>query len=195
MGKVIAGFTMSLDGFIADPNDDTQDLFKWYFSGNTEVHTVDGMVFKVAAASADLLNKRFNAIGAVVTGRRDFDVSKAWGGKALVGDRVFILTHRAPQEWVYEGSPFTFVPDGIENAIAQAQQVAGDRVVGVGSSTTTQQALKAGLLDEIEIDLVPVLLGRGVRLFDHVGATPIGLEQVGLIEGAGVTHLRYRVVK
>jgi dihydrofolate reductase len=195
MGNVIAGFTMSLDGFIADPNDDIGQLFKWYFSGDTEFPTADGMVFKVSAASATLLKERFNAIGAVVTGRHDFDVSKAWGGKAIVGDRVFILTHRIPPEWVYAGSPFTFVTDGIESAIAQAQRVAGERNVVVGSSTTVQQCLKAGLLDEIEIDLAPILLGAGIRLFEYLGGTPIDLEQIAIIEGTGVTHLHFRVVK
>jgi dihydrofolate reductase len=195
MGKVIAAFTMSLDGYIADPNDDIKHLFKWYFSGDTEFPTAHGMVFKVSAASAELLRERFGSVGAVVTGRHDFDVSKAWGGQAIVGDHIFILTHRVPQEWVYTGSPFTFVTDGIASAMAQAQAVAGERKVVVGSSTTLQQALQAGLIDEIEIDLAHLLLGDGVRLFDHLGSEPIDLEQIDLIEGTDVTHLRFRVVK
>jgi dihydrofolate reductase len=107
---------------------------------------------------------------------------------------VFVVTSSVPPAWVYEGSPFTFVTDGLESALEQAQAVAGDKDVGVGAASIVQQCIRAGLLDEIHIDLVPVLLGDGVRLFDHLGTGPIDLEISRVIEGAGVTHLTYRVI-
>ena len=112
-----------------------------------------------------------------------------------MGVPVFVLTHSVPQEWVYEGSPFTFVRDGLESAIEQAKAVAGDKDVGVIGASLVQQCIRAGLLDEIHIDLVPVLLGGGVSLFDHLNAGPIDLERTRVIEGAGVTHLTFRVLK
>jgi len=112
-----------------------------------------------------------------------------------LGVPTFVVSHTVPQEWVYEGSPFTFVTDGVESAVEQAREVAGDKDVAVGAASIVQQCLRAGLLDEIHIDLVPVLLGDGVRLFEHLGTVPIELESTQVIEGAGVTHLTFRVVK
>lgn len=196
MGKVIAEFTMSLDGFIAGPNDEVDRIFRWYSSGDTEFPVQDTpMVFKISRASAELLREQWGASGATVTGRRDFDVSGAWGGKPPLGVPTFIVTHRVPDEWAQAGSPFTFVTDGIESAIEKARHAAGDKHVGLGGTKITQQALRAGLVDEIQIDLAPVLLGAGIRLFDELGPDPIDLEIIEVIEGTGVTHLRYRVVR
>ena len=109
---------------------------------------------------------------------------------------VFVVSHTVPQEeWVYEGSPFTFVTEGLESALEQAKAVAGDKDVGVVGASLVQQCIRAGLLDEIHADMVPVLLGDGVRLFDHLGTEPVELESTRVIEGAGVTHLTFRVVK
>ena len=112
-----------------------------------------------------------------------------------MGVPVFVLTHTVPREWVYEGSPLTFVTDGLENAVEQAKAVAGDKDVGVVGASIVQQCITAGLLDEIRFDLASVLLGDGVRLFDHLDTEPIELESTRMIEGAGVTHLTFRVVK
>ena len=112
-----------------------------------------------------------------------------------MGVSTFVVTHTVPQEWVYEGSPFTFVTDGVESAVEQARAVARDKNVAVGAASIAQQCIRAELLDEIHVDLVPVLLGGGVRLFEHIGAGPIELENTRVIEGAGVTHLTFRVVK
>ena len=128
-----------------------------------------------------------------MAGRRMFDIAGAWGGHPPFAP-CFIVTHTVPQEWAREGSPFTFVTDGVESAIRQAKQAAGDKNVSVSSANIMQQCLKAGLLDEIHIDLVPFLLGQGVRLFDHLDA-PIELESTEVIESTGVTHLTFRVVK
>ena len=112
-----------------------------------------------------------------------------------MGVPAFVVTHTVPQEWVYEGSPFTFVTGGVESAVEQARAVAGDKNVAVGAASIAQQCIRAGLLDEIHVDLVPVLLGGGVRFFEHLGNEPIGLESTRVIEAPGVTHLTFRVVK
>ncbi len=204
MVKVGMGLTMSLDGFIAGPNDGPEHplgeggmrLFDWYSGGDTE-YGLPGteMVFRVSPQSVAVLREAHSTMGAFVTGRRTFDITNGWGGRPPLGVPTFVVTHSVPQEWVYEGSPFTFVTDGVESAVERAKAVAGDKVVAVGAASIVQQCIRAGLLDEIHIDLVPVLLGDGVRLFEHLGAGPIELERTQVIEGAGVTHLTFRVVK
>jgi dihydrofolate reductase len=204
VGKVSTGLSMSLDGFIAGPNDGPERplgeggerLFAWYSGGDTE-YRLPGteMVFEVSLQSADLLREAHSKMGAFVTGRRTFDIANGWGGNPPLGVPTFVVTHTLPQEWVYEGSPFTFVTDGVERAVEQAKAVAGGKDVAVGAASIAQQCIRAGLLDEIHVDLVPVLLGGGVRLFDHLGAGPIELERTEAVEGAGVTHLTFRVVK
>ncbi len=204
MGKVIFNMTMSLDGFVAGPNDGPdnplgdggESLFTWYNSGDTTYKMPGGdWEFKISAASAAQLDQAIKTAGVLVTGRKTFDIAHAWGGQHPVDVPIVVLTHHVPQEWVKEGSPFTFVTDGIESAIRQAKAIAGDKNVDVSTATTLQQGLKAGLLDEIYIDLVPVVLGGGVRLFEHFGDVAPQLEQIGVVEGQGVTHLKYRVVK
>jgi dihydrofolate reductase len=204
MGKVRTGHSTSLDGFIAGPNDGPERplgeggerLLAWYSGGDTE-YRLPGteMVFEVSPQSAELLRETRRTTGALVTGRRTFDITNGWGGRHPLDVPVFVLTHTVPQEWVSEGSPFTFVTDGLESAVEQAKAVAGDKDVAVGAASIVQQCIRAGLLDEIHLDLVPVLLGGGVRLFDHLGAGPIELESTRVVEGAGVTHLTFRVVK
>lgn len=152
-------------------------------------------MFKVSPASAKLLQESSRTVGAIVTGRRNFDNAYGWGGKPPLGVPHVVVTHNIPQDWMYEGSPFTFVTDGIASAVAQARQISGEKDVAVSSANIMQQCIQAGLLDEIHIDLVPVLLGAGIRLFDHLGTERIELEQTRVVEGSGVTHLRFRVVK
>jgi len=204
MSKVIFHMSMSLDGFVAGPDDGPdnplgtagESLFTWYGSGDTEYKMPGGVwLFKISRASAELLEQVVKTSGAIVTGRRTFDIAGAWGGQHPVDVPIVVLTHNVPEEWVREELPFTFVTDGIESAIEKAKALAGDKNVGVGSATTMQQCLKAGLLDEIHINLAPVLLGGGVRLFEQFGAEPVELEQLAVIEGTGVAHLQYRVVK
>ena len=195
MGKVTFNMTMSLDGFVAGPNDDVDALFTWYFSGDTEVPISDGnMVLKVSKQSAELLNEAFSRYGAGVWGRRTFDFAHAWGGHPP-GSPCFIVTHNVPQEWVKEGSPFTFVTDGVESAIRQAKEAAGDKDVVICTPSILQQCIKAGLVDEIYVDLAPILLGGGVSLFDHLGIGTINLECIQNIQAPGVTHLGFRVIK
>jgi dihydrofolate reductase len=170
-------------------------LLGWYFGGDTE-YRLPGteMVFKVAPQTAELLRQTRTTTGALVTGRRTFDLTHGWGGRHPLDVPVFVVTHQASPEWVDEGSPFTFVRDGLESAVAQAKAAAGDKDVGVIGANLVQQCIKAGLLDEIHLDLVPVILGGGVGLFDHLSSGPIELERTRVIEGAGVTHLTFRVV-
>ncbi len=204
MGKVSVGLTMSLDGFIAGPNDGPERplgeggerLFEWYSSGDTE-YSMPGteMVFRISSQSAELLSGLEKTMGAFVTGRRTFDITNGWGGRPPLGVPTFVVTHSVPREWVYEGSPYTFVTDGVESAVEQANSVAGDKGVAVGAASIAQQCIRAGLLDEVTVNLVPVLLGGGVRLFDHLGPAPIELESTGVVEGSGVTHLTFRVIK
>lgn len=204
MGKVGTGFSTSLDGFIAGPNDGPgnplgdggERLFAWYFGGDTDFELPGTeMVFRVSPVSAEVIRERFAAAGALVTGRRTFDITNGWGGKPPLGVPAFVVTHTVPQEWVYEGSPFTFVTGGVESAVEQAKAVAGDKDVGVSAASIAQQCLEAGVLDEIHIDLVPILLGGGVRFFDNLDDEPVELERTRVVEAPGVTHLRFRVVK
>ena len=153
-----------------------------------------GFVLKVSPQSAALLQEAIGTNGAMVTGRRNFDVANAWGGKPPFTPTV-VLTHHVPADWVGDGSPFIFVTDGIESAIRQARQAAGDKHVAVATPSITQQCLKAGLLDEIHIALVPVLLGAGTRLFERLGIEPIELESTQVVAAPGVTHLTFRVVR
>jgi dihydrofolate reductase len=204
MGKVIVELSMSLDGFVAGPNDGPENglgdggerLFEWYYSGDVDFPLPGtDMVFKISRASAELLQEEWGSLGAMVAGRRMFDIAHAWGGSPPGGGPCFIVTHNPPQEWLRPGSPFTFVSDGVESAIRQAKHAAGDKNVSASSASVAQQCLNAGLLDEIHINLAPVLLGAGVRLFDHLGTAPIDLEQTRVVEAPGVTHLRFRVVR
>ena len=203
MGKVTFNMTVSLDGFVAGPNDGPENglgdggegLFNWYFSGDTEVFMSEGVPpLKVSKESAEIMKEAFSTIGAGVWGRRTFDIAHAWGGNPP-GSPAFIVTHNVPQEWVKEGSPFIFVTDGVESAISQAKQAAGDKDVVICTANILQQALKAGLVDEIHMDLAPILIGGGVSLFDRLGIGPINLECIRVLQTKDVIHLGYRVVK
>jgi dihydrofolate reductase len=198
MGTVGAGFSMSLDGFIADPQGEVGPLFDWMFSGSTDMklsagdHDID---LKLSKPNVEHFEDMLHAVGAIVSGRGMFDEAKAWGGKHPMDVPVFVVTHNPPQEWVNKKSPFTFVTDGVASAVEQAKKVAGKKSVGVGGADVTRQCIKAGLLDEIGIDLVPILLGKGIRLFETMGIEPIKLECTGVTEAPGVTHLNFRFVK
>ena len=203
MGKVTFNMTMSLDGFVAGPNDSPENglgdggegLFNWYFSGDTEVFMSEGVPpLKVSKQSAEIMKEAFSMIGAGVWGRRTFDIAHAWGGNPP-GSPAFIVTHNVPQEWVKAGSPFIFVTDGVESAISQAKKAAGDKDVVICTANILQQALKAGLVDEIHMDLAPILIGDGVSLFDRLGIGPINLECIRVLQTPNVTHLGFRVVK
>jgi len=162
--KVYTGATMSLDGYIAGPGESGFEyLFTWYGSGDVEVPTSDPkLTMRMSEVDAQHFRDLIEMSGALVVGRKLFDVTDGWGG--------------------------------IEAAIGKAKELAGDKVVGVNGGTIARQALNAGLLDEIWVDLVPVLLGGGTPFFDELVGVPIELDgPVSVVQGTGVTHLRYRV--
>ena len=196
MGKVIAQASMSLDGFIADTNDQVGPLFDWYDNGDVEVTGADpGLVFHTSPASAAYLRAAWSAIGADVIGRRLFDLTNGWSGRPAVGDAVFVVTHQPPTDWPYPDAPFTFVTDGLHSALAQAQALAGDRDVSITPGNIAGQAVQAGLIDEVRIDLVPVVFGAGVRYFGDYAASPFLLDDPQVVQGDRVTHLHYRLRK
>jgi len=197
MSKLVAIMSMSLDGYVADRNDGVAEVFDWYaHSGDVEFHTggSDPMTFRVSEASAAHLRGLWSELGAVLTGRRTFEVADGWGGNHAWGP-AFVLTHEVPAGWPRPDSTVRFVTDGLESAVQQAKAAAGGKSVGVHGADTIQQLLNAGLLDEISVDVAAVFLGDGVRLFDHLAGTPAALGSPTAVQGVGVTHLRYPVHK
>jgi dihydrofolate reductase len=197
MSKVVAIMSMSLDGYVADPGDGVGEVFDWYFrSGPVEIHTggSDPMTFTMSEASARHVRSLTSELGAVLTGRRTFEVAQGWGGNHAWGP-AFVITHQVPAGWPRPDSTVHFVTDGIASAVTQARAAAGGRSVGVHGADTIQQCLNAGLLDEISVDIAAVLLGSGVRLFEHLANTPAVLGNPAVVPGVGVTHLRYPVPK
>jgi dihydrofolate reductase len=177
MGKVVMDMSMSLDGLIAGPNDDVARLHDWIFEGKT-------------APGTDVLDELVQNTGAFVMGRRTFELHPS----GPYGLPAFILTHHPKRlEGLATGrSAVTFVTDGIESALKQAEAVAGDKNIGLMGANIQQQYLRAGLVDEVRIHLIPVLLGGGTRLFDHLGTKPIKLQQLEVIDSPAVTHLSFR---
>jgi dihydrofolate reductase len=197
VSKVVAVMSMSLDGYVADRTDGVAEVFDWYMnSGDVEIHTggADAMTFNVSEPSAEHIRGLTSELGAVLTGRRTFEVAHGWGGNHAWGP-AFVLTHQIPAGWPRTGSTVHFVTDGLESAVKQAKAAAAGKAVGVHGADTIQQLLNADLLDEISVDIAAVLLGSGVRLFDHLAGTPAVLGNPKVIAGVGVTHLRYPVRK
>jgi dihydrofolate reductase len=193
MGKVITGISMSLDGFVTGPNvtraqqlgDGGQVLHRWL--AEPDEHDTE-----VLAGMGEHL-------GSILMGRRSYDLAEGDGGWDDGGPAgpapCFVLTHQAPPpHTVRAPKVFTFVTDGIHSAVAQAKAAAGDNVVGVHGASAAQQCLAAGLMDEIQIHLAPVLLGGGTRLFDHLGGR-FALERTQVVASSNVTHLRFRVIR
>lgn len=195
MSKVVAVMSMSLDGYVADRNDGVGEVFDWYFnSGSVALDGggSDPMTFKVSEPSAGHLRALWAELGAVLTGRRTFELAEGWGGNHAWGP-AFVLTHEIPAGWPRPDSSVHFVTDGIESAVRQAKAAAAGKSVGVHGADTIQQLLNAGLLDELHIDIAALLLGSGVRLFERLAHTPTLLGTPTVVPGVGVTHLRYPV--
>jgi dihydrofolate reductase len=201
MGKVFAGATMSLDGYIAGPEDSGFDLlFKWYQAGDVPVpmpHESPGVPdSKVSPETAEVMRREMAGWGALVVGRHLYDMTNAWGGRHPLDVPTVVLTHRPPEDRPRADENFVFVTDGIEAAVAKAKELAGDKNVAVNSGQMARQALEAGLLDEVGMDLVPVILGAGTRFFAGLEHMPMELDGPYLhVDGIGVTHLRYRIRK
>jgi len=189
---VIADMAMSVDGFIATPDDRIDALTGWYFAGDTEV--APGIPFRTSAATAELLRDVMSRLGAIVGGRRYFDLAQGWGGAHPTGVPAFIVTHSVPAGWEHAAPSITFVTEGgIERAVALAKEAAGEKDVAIATPSTVRQCLDAGLLDEININIVPLLLGAGQRFFPGDDLETIGLADPDVVVGTGVTHLRYRI--
>jgi dihydrofolate reductase len=198
VASVISNLSMSLDGFIEDADGSVDRLFEWYTAGPVETESANPDIrFHQSAEDAAHFRETIAAVGALVAGRRLFDVASGWNGAHPTGAPVFVVTHRVPtpQEWPHRDAPFTFVTDGVGSAIAQAKAAAGERDVVIASPSIARQALDAGLLDVITVDLVPYLLGSGTPYFANLASTPVRLDDPTIRRGGRVTHLRYRVIR
>ncbi|GAA0942883.1 dihydrofolate reductase family protein [Kribbella koreensis] len=197
MGKVVAQANMSLDGYVAKPDNSIGRLFDWLQNGEVEMPTPAGdFAIHLTPQSAEHLRQWTSSLGALVCGRTLFDVAAGWQGRHTLDVPVVVVTHQAPTEWVdaHPDAPFTFATDGVEAAIARAQELAGDKVVAVAGGTIARQCLELGLLDEIAIDLVPVVVGEGNRPFFGKLSSDFALDNpTTCIQGDRVTHLVFPV--
>jgi dihydrofolate reductase len=191
MGKVYCEISMSLDGFITGPNvrvgnglgDDGERLHDWMFEAKTD-------------ADARIVDERYATTGAVVVGKGMFDVGfEPWGDPPPFRMPVFVVTHEEREPLPMQGgTTYTFVTNGIEAALELARAAAGDKNVGIwGGANIIRQYLKAGLLDEMQIDIIPILLGDGIRLFEGLDPEGIELRKTSSIDTPGATHFRYQV--
>jgi len=194
MGKVIFDITASLDGFVAGPNDGPEQpmgegglrLFDWYFADQETGRAPE-------AIDAEIQEQAVQTVGAIVSGRRTYDNAHGWNGEHPMHVPVFVVTHHPPNvNGKFKGS---FITDGVENALRQAQAAAGDKAVAVASPNVAHQYLQAGLLDELSLHIAPVLLGGGVPLFDHLDIRNVELECTRAVNTPKVTHMTYRVIK
>ena len=196
MGKVIVTAAVSVDGYIADSSDAVGPLFDWYGNGPVAIAPGDPeLTFQVSEPTAEYMRTAWTKIGAVVIGRRLFDLTNGWGGRPAVGDAVFVVTHEVPTGWPFPDAPFTFVTDGVPSAIERARAFAGDRDIVVNAGDIGRQVLDEGLADEVVLNLVPAVLGTGIPFFGEIAKPPLLLENPTIIEGDRVTHLIYPVRK
>jgi dihydrofolate reductase len=193
MGKVVTHMTMSLDGYIAEPDDQIGELFDWYESGEVSVESRnEDVAFNVDAASADVLRALTENGGALVSGRRLFEIANGWGDSHPSGAPVVVVTHRPPADAAERWPRTTFV-DGVEAGIAAARAIAGDKDVIISSANVIQQALDLGLVDEVCVSLVPVLFGEGIPYFAQLEQGHLLLEDPVVVQGRRALHLRYPV--
>jgi len=193
MGKVLSHMTMSLDVFIADPKDNPGEIFEWYAAGDVTIPTPNkDITFKVDEASAKMLRDLTASAGALVSGRRLFDIASGWGDHHPMGTPVVVVTHRPPADAAQKWPRTTFV-DGVKAAIAKAQAIAGDKDVLIASPNITQQALDLDLVDEVGISVTPVLFGEGIPYFSKLAHGHLMLEDPVVAQGRRAVHLRYPV--
>ncbi len=209
VGAVIMHSVVSVDGFIAGDNDDVGPLHDWYFRGNTPIapitengpgdeeqfdHSGGGSGFLVSRASADYVRPMWQSIGVIVMGRHLFDLVNGWEGQPPAGDHVVVLSHRPkPDGWHPEAS-YHFV-DSTTAAIDKAKELAGERTVSVNAGDAGGQLLAAGLVDEVAMDVVPVVFGSGKRYFGGFTGQQLLHDPHVVIQGERVLHLRYRVCR
>ncbi|MFF2487510.1 dihydrofolate reductase family protein [Microbacterium sp. NPDC058062] len=196
MGKVVTSASMSLDGFVAHENNDPGRLFDWYEAGDVEVLTAsEPAAFHLTETSADYWRSFIGELGCLVVGRLLFDITDGWSGVHPLGVPFVVLTHEAPTGWAHAHTGNAhFVTDGIEAAVAKARELAGDKTVAVAAGTVAGQALAAGLVDEVAIDLVPVVLGTGHAYFAEVDAAAVKLgDPTVIVPSTRVTHMVFPV--
>jgi dihydrofolate reductase len=199
VGKVVSSAMMSLDGYIAKADNTIGRLFDSLGNGDVEVTTASpDITFHLSQQSAAWWKHWFDSIGAIIVGRTLFDVTDGWGGRHTMDAPVVVVTHEVPTEWVraHPDAPFTFVSEGVAEAVAAAQEIAGDKTVAVAAGTIARQCLELGLLDEVAVDLVPVVMGEGKPYFGAMGLTDVMLDNPTVcIRGDRVTHLLFPVLR
>lgn len=195
MGKAVSSASMSLDGFVADRHDHPGPLFDWYDRGDIEVFSAsEDVSFLFTQESTDYWHAWVSSLGAILVGRVLFDLTDGWRGRHPLGVPVVVVTHEKPTDWANWGENFHFVTGGVEEGMQLAQQIAGDAVVGVAAGTVASQCLALGLLDEVAIDLVPVVLGGGRPYFlDLKGVWVLG-DPTTVVLAERVTHLVFPVL-
>jgi dihydrofolate reductase len=192
MSASVLYMSMSLDGFVADREENPDSLHEWVFPGGTDGGDLDAAISRLAGVNREIYDE-FMATGAVVAGRGTFEPARGWGGDHHGGVPIYIISRHPAPDWAADFPLVHYVPD-LEAAMADAKAAAGERNVLVHGAGIAPRAIKAGVLDEIMIHLVPVLFGAGRRLFDHLGVGHRDLERISVREGeGGVTHLRFRV--
>jgi dihydrofolate reductase len=193
MSKVLTHMTMSLDGFVAAPDDQPGELFDWYAAGDVSVESAnENVTFDVDEASADVLGELTERVAVIVAGRRLFDIADGWNDAHPAGAAVVVVTHDPPADAAERYPKTTFVDD-VEAAIAKAREIAGDKNVTLASANVIQQALELGLVDEICVSLVPVLFGEGVPYFAKLDRGHVMLEDPVVVQGRRALHLVYPV--
>ncbi len=194
MTKVMTHMCMSLDGFVAQPDDNPAELFDWYWNGDVVVPSAqETMSFSVDSASAPMLQELTSGCGAIVAGRRLFDQTDGWGDNHPAGAPVVVVTHRPPPADAAARFPRTTFTAGVEEGITKAKELAGDKFVTIASANIIQQALNLRLVDELCISQVPVLFGSGIRYFGELAGGHVMLEDPIVIQGTRAIHLRYPV--
>lgn len=196
MARVAMQAVVSVDGFIARPDDSVGPLFDWYFNGEETVTAREsGWTFRVSSSSAGYVQPFWDAIDVTVIGRHLFDTTNGWDGNPAAGEQLVVVTHRPlPPEWLAEHPRAPFhVADSVEAGIALAAELAGDGLVCVTAGDVGGQAFAAGLVDEIAMDVVPVVLGEGVRFFGPHAGTVLLDDPDQVVQGDRVLHLHYTV--
>jgi dihydrofolate reductase len=190
MAVVVMHAVSSADGFIADNDDEVGPLFEWYFNGDAEI--VAGGPFKVSKASIEYVRPMWQSIAATVIGRHLFDLTNGWEGSPPAGEHVVVVSHRPKPDGWHPEAAYHFADD-VTAAIAKARELAGSRVVAVAAGDVGGQALALGLVDEVAMDVVPVVFGSGKRYFGPVDSQHLLEDPNVVIRGDRVLHLRYRV--
>jgi dihydrofolate reductase len=190
MGSVVMHNVVSVDGFIADADDQVGPLFDWYNNGDVPLD--ENGLATVSQVSADYLKPTLASIGVLVVGRHVFDITNGWEGKPPTGDHIVVVSHRPRPDGWYPEAPYHFVYD-VAQAIAKAKELAGERTVAVAAGAVGGQAFALGLVDEVAMDVVPVVFGSGKRYFGPVDAQHLLEDPHVVIQGDRVLHLRYRV--